>query len=162
MSERLKVTDAVILMAGMGSRLRSNGADPTKPLTPLLGRPLVSYILEELACAGIRNTYAVVGFESERVIEQVAPLAPVDLTIQFILNPEWKKQNGISVLAAKGKVTAPFLLTMSDHLYGEAMVEHFIAAALPDQVNLAVDRKIPSIYDLDDAMKVVTEGERII
>ena len=43
------ISEAVILMAGSGSRLR--GADDTflKPLVPILGRPLISYTIEALA-----------------------------------------------------------------------------------------------------------------
>ena len=64
-----RVAEAVILMAGSGSRLR--GADETflKPLVPILGRPLISHTIDALVKAGIRKVNAVVGFESERVSE---------------------------------------------------------------------------------------------
>ena len=155
------ISEAVILMAGSGSRLR--GADETflKPLVPILGRPLISYSIDALAGAGIRKVNAVVGFESERLSAAVARLMPAGIEICVIKNLEWRKENGISLLAAKDYVTAPFLLTMSDHLFNDATVDLLIESADLNQLNLAIDRKLDSIFDLDDAMKVQTRGDRV-
>jgi 1L-myo-inositol 1-phosphate cytidylyltransferase len=155
------ISEAVILMAGSGSRLR--GADETflKPLVPILGRPLISYTLDALAGAGIRKVNAVVGFESERLSAAVARLIPAGIEISMIENLEWRKGNGISLLAAKHYVTGPFLLTMSDHLFDDATVDLLIESADLNQLNLAVDRKLDSIFDLDDAMKVQTRGDHV-
>jgi 1L-myo-inositol 1-phosphate cytidylyltransferase len=155
------ISEAVILMAGSGSRLR--GAEETflKPLVPILGRPLISYTIDALAGAGIRKVNAVVGFESERLSAAVARLMPAGIEICVIKNLEWRKENGISLLAAKDYVTAPFLLTMSDHLFNDATVDLLIESADLNQLNLAIDRKLDSIFDLDDAMKVQTRGDRV-
>ena len=40
------LSDAVILMAGSGSRLRRGGENCPKPLLTLAGRPLICYTLE--------------------------------------------------------------------------------------------------------------------
>ena len=149
-------------MAGTGSRLRTATRSVIKPLVPILGRPLISYTFEALRQAGIKTIYAVVGFESDAVIRQVAPLAPPGLAIRFIENPDWQKQNGVSVLAAAQHVTAPFDLTMSDHLFDQSILDLIVGRGAPDGLNLAIDRKLDSIFDLDDAMKVQTRGEQIV
>jgi choline kinase len=156
------IDTAVILMAGLGSRLRAGEQRIAKPLIQLLGRPLVSYTLEALARAGIKNVYAVVGFEKESLVPQVEPLAPATVTLRFIDNPEYRKQNGISVLAAAKHVNAPFLLTMADHLFEQSIVDLVLHAPVADGVNLAVDRKIDTIFDIADAMKVQTRDDRIV
>jgi choline kinase len=156
------IREAVILMAGSGSRLRSAQNALPKPLTPVLGRPLISYTLDTLAGAGITKINIVVGYESDRLTAAVAELAPTNVTLSFILNPEWQKQNGISLLAAAENVTSNFLLTMSDHLFDNVIVDLLMDSAVPGVLNLAVDRKIDSIFDLDDAMKVQTKGDRVI
>jgi len=148
-------------MAGSGSRLRGADESFLKPLVPILGRPLISYTIDALAGAGIRKINAVVGFESERLVAAVRRLVPAGIEICFIENPEWQKQNGISFLAAKDYVAAPFLLTMSDHLFDEAIVDLLIESADLGCLNLAIDRKLNSIFDLDDAMKVQTRGDRV-
>jgi choline kinase len=78
------------------------------------------------------------------------------------LNSQWQKQNGISLLAAAKSVTGSFLLTMSDHLFDNVIVDLLMDSAVPSVLNLAVDRKIDSIFDLDDAMKMQTKGDRVI
>jgi choline kinase len=154
-------SEAVILMAGEGSRLRGSDNTFLKPFVPLLGRPLISYTLDALIRVGIKTVDFVVGYESGRMIEQAKQFLPSDLTASFIENRDWQKQNGISLLAAAGHVSKPFLLTMSDHLFEGALVDHLFASSEPDFFNIAVDRKLDSIFDLEDAMKVQTCGDRI-
>ena len=78
-----------------------------------------------------------------------------------ISNPDWQKQNGLSVLCAAGKVSAPFFLAMGDHLFDAAILKRILEHADRAQLNLAVDRKIETIFDLDDAMKVQTSSDRV-
>jgi choline kinase len=156
------ISEAVVLIAGEGSRLR--GADKTflKPFVPMLGRPLISYTLDMLIGAGIKTVHFVVGYESERMIPQVKQLIPSGVSASFIENPDWHKQNGISLLAAAGHVVAPFLLTMSDHLFDDVMLDRLLDSFDSGFLNIAVDRKLDSIFDLKDAMKIQTRGNRII
>lgn len=156
------VSEAVVLMAGSGSRMR--GADETflKPVTSVRGRPLIGYTLDALIQAGIKKVYFIVGYQSARMIAAVTPVIPPELEFSFIENPEWQKQNGISLLAAAKHLDAPFVLTMSDHLFDNAIVDLIIRSSKADELSLAIDRKISSIFDLDDAMKVQTRGDRII
>jgi choline kinase len=156
------ISEAVILMAGEGSRLRSSDKTILKPFVPLLGRPLISYTLDALIGAGIKTVNFVVGYESERVIAQLKQLFPSGLNAFFIENRDWQKQNGVSVLAAANRITSPFLLTMSDHLFDNTIVDRLIESADPDFLNVAVDRKLHSIFDLEDAMKVQTRGNKVI
>ena len=155
------ISEAVILMAGEGSRLRGSDNTFLKPLVPVLGRPLISYTLDALVPAGIKTVNFVVGYESGRMIEQVKQLIPAGLSVFFIENRDWQKQNGISLLAAAGHVSAPFLLAMSDHLFDGAVVDHLLDSSEPGFLNIAIDRKLDSIFDLEDAMKVQTCGDRI-
>ena len=103
-----------------------------------------------------------VGYESERMVEQVKQLIPSGLSASFIENRDWQKQNGISLLAAAGHVSKPFLLTMSDHLFDNAVVDRLLDSFDSDFLNIGVDQKLDSIFDLDDAMKVQTRGNRVI
>jgi len=155
------VSEAVILMAGEGSRLRGAGKNLLKPFVPVLGRPLISYTLNALIRAGIKTVHFVVGYESKRMIAQLKRLVPSSVSASFIENPDWRKQNGISVLAAAGYVGAPFLLTMSDHLFDHAIVDCLLDNFDPGLLNIAVDRKLDSIFDLRDAMKVQVPGNRV-
>jgi len=158
----LKITDAVILMAGTGSRLRGSAETIAKPLIPIGGRPLISYALESFEKAGVERIYAVVGPNGDELAAAVAPLLPSRMQFHPISNPNWQKQNGVSLLTAEGKVRAPFFLAMGDHLFEGSILDRLLSESDPTRLNLAIDRKINSIFDLDDAMKVRIDGNRLV
>jgi len=156
------ISDAVILMAGSGSRLRGPDETFLKPFVPVLGRPLICYTIDALIHAGIKKASFIVGYQSARMIEAVKQLIPSKIEPCFIENRDWQKQNGISLLTAANQVTSPFLLTMSDHLFDRSIVDLLVRDTVLDQLNVALDRKLDSIFDVDDAMKVQTRGDRIL
>ncbi len=160
MSER--VTEAVILMAGAGSRFQRNGETRLKPLVPLAGQPLISYMLETLADSGIETIHAVVGFERDLLRRELEPLIPPQLNVRWVDNPHWRLKNGLSLLASAPQVQRPFLLTMADHLFAATIVDLLIAEQRSGWLNVAIDRKIGSIFDLEDAMKLQTRGKQIV
>jgi choline kinase len=52
---------------------------------------------------------------------------------------------------------------MSDHLFERAILSMLARGASdPDCLYLAVDRKLDTIFDMEDATKVQTDGERIV
>ena len=155
------VSEAVILMAGEGSRLRGSDKIFLKPFVPVRGRALVSYTLDALTRGGIKTVHFVVGYERQRMIAQVKQLIPSGVSASFIENRDWQKQNGISLLAAAGHIGAPFLLAMSDHLFADAIVDCLLDDFDPRLLNIAIDRKLNLIFDLDDAMKVQTRGDNV-
>jgi choline kinase len=161
-SDRLpRFNEAVVLMAGTGSRLRVSGHLVPKPLVPVLGRPLICYLMDSLTKIGVDTLHAVVGWESARLITGLEPLLPDGIQLHPIQNHAWKKQNGISLLQAENQVRGPFFLLMADHLFDLSVLESLVRQADPAQLNLAIDRKIASIFDLDDAMKVQTRNGRV-
>jgi choline kinase len=156
------ISEAVILIAGEGSRLRGSDGTFLKPLVPVLGRPLICYTIDALIHAGIKKASFIVGYRSAQMIEAVKQLIPSKIEPCFIENRDWRKQNGVSLLTAANQVTSPFLLTMSDHLFDRSIVDLLVRDAVLDQLNLAIDRKLDSIFDVDDAMKVQTRGGQIL
>jgi 1L-myo-inositol 1-phosphate cytidylyltransferase len=155
------ITSAVILMAGSGSRLRAMGNTLPKPLVPIAGRPVFSYTIESLKKAGINTVHVVTGSNSDALLAGLGPLIPAETKLHPIHNPEWQKQNGISVLAVAEHLSSPFLLTMGDHLFEPSIVDLAIHNADPNALNVAVDRKLNAILDLADAMKIKANGDRV-
>jgi choline kinase len=157
----LSITDAVILMAGTGSRLRGSADTIAKPLIPIAGRPLISYAIDSFDKVGVKTVHGVVGPNGDELAAAVAPLLPAHMRFHPISNPNWRKQNGVSLLTASERVTTPFFLAMGDHLFESSILDRLIAHADLTRLNLAIDRKIDSIFDLGDAMKVRTQGNVI-
>jgi choline kinase len=103
----------------------------------------------------------VIGANGDPLVAALRRLMRSSMRLNPIPNPDWQKQNGISVLCAAVKVRAPFFLTMGDHLFDSSVLELVAESTDCSELNLAVDRKIEAIFDLDDAMKVQTRGDRV-
>jgi len=56
---------AVILAAGLGTRMKS---DMAKVLHPILGKPMISYVLETAYALAADNIVVVVGHQADEVI----------------------------------------------------------------------------------------------
>lgn len=152
----------VILAAGLGSRLRSDQGVP-KPLRPVAGRALILTVLDRFYQAGVPEAVIVLGHRADEVRAGIER-AGSPMSLEFVMNPRYEMSNGLSVLAARPAVRdRPFFLSMSDHIFEASLIEGLKAAALPeDGLVLAVDRKLDTIYDMDDATKVRTEDDRIV
>jgi UDP-N-acetylglucosamine diphosphorylase/glucosamine-1-phosphate N-acetyltransferase len=62
-------TIAVVLAAGKGTRMKS---DLPKVLVPVAGRPMIEFVLDALAAAGVTNTIVVIGYRGDLVRETLA------------------------------------------------------------------------------------------
>ena len=51
---------------------------------------------------------------------------------------------------------------MGDHLFDPSVLERIVEEADRSELNLAIDRKIEAIFDLNDAMKVQTNADRVV
>src|SRR5437879_601155 len=58
---------AAILAGGLGTRLRSVIADRPKVLAPVGGRPYLTYLLDQLAKAAVREVVLLTGYGAEQV-----------------------------------------------------------------------------------------------
>lgn len=154
------IREAVILAAGWGSRvqgLATHGEKISKPLIPLAGEPMIARVMRTLAGAGIEHLVVVTGFLAEDVARTAQSVATeLGVTCDPVFNPRWHDlANGVSALAAKPHIKGPFLLSMSDHAYDRSVPERLAHEGLGEWgVRLAVDRKLDTIFDMDDATKV--------
>ena len=70
---------AVVLAAGMGTRMKS---DLPKVLVPALGRPMIEYVLDALATAGIGKTIVVIGYRADDVRQTLANRKNLEFALQ--------------------------------------------------------------------------------
>lgn len=69
MPEHSRPVTALVLVGGLGTRLRPVLSDRPKPLAPVGDRPFVSRILDQLAAAGLREAVLCTGHLGDRVRE---------------------------------------------------------------------------------------------
>lgn len=153
----------LIIAAGRGSRLASKG--DSKPLVSLLGLPLIERAILTARKGGINDFYVVTGYEGEKVRRYLDKLGQrTNTNITHVINEEWEKGNGISVLKAKDLIKEPFILLMADHLFDYSILEGLKKEQISeDEIILAVDRNIESnkLVDIDDVTKVLVEDNKI-
>jgi choline kinase len=154
---------ALILAAGNGSRIRTVAGSLPKPLVKFNGKPLLEHVLIAARDAGIERFVIVVGYRGDSIRSWVASQSFDGIRIDFVENPDYNKANGVSLLKARHLVTQPFLLLMSDHIFESSTAAALIRRPVQnDGTILAVDRKLDSIFDMDDATKVRCVGNHIV
>ena len=62
---------AMLLAAGLGLRMRPLTATTPKPLVRLAGKPLLDYVLDRLAAAGVETVVINVHYLPKQIIEHV-------------------------------------------------------------------------------------------
>lgn len=100
---------AVVLAAGKGSRMKS---DLPKVLFPVLGRPMLHWVLDALEQAGIKKFIVVVGYRAEDVQEAVSSRPNVSIAHQ-----EEQLGTGHAVQMCRDKLenqTGPVLVVAGD------------------------------------------------
>lgn len=155
--------NAVVLAAGNGDRFR-NGTRNSKLLHPLLGQPLLLRTLDSAREAGITAVTVVVGYQADRVRALVEDSAPRGVTIAFAHNPDWRLENGLSVLAARPLIDAPrFAVLMGDHVFEPAVLQRLLRFPMNDNESvLAVDARPVAPAVAAEATKVRRHGSHIV
>jgi choline kinase len=157
------VNQCLILAAGNGSRIASVAGGVPKPLVPLCGVPLLEHVMTSSREAGIERFVIVAGYCADLIRQWLSGRPMSGFSVTLIQNLEYHKANGISALAAKTELHQPFLLLMSDHIFEPKTAKALLRQPLADdEVILAVDSKIESVFDLDDATKVQRRGDYIV
>lgn len=157
-----RLTRAIVLAAGTGSRLSEETNAVPKPLRPVAGVPLLVRVLRTLQSVGIREAVVVTGHEGDRVRRTLVAEPSLGLELVFVENLQFTKKNGVSLLSAAPWVDRECLLTMADHLYSPELVRRLLAVELPPNAcALGVDYDTERCFDPDDATKVRVVSGRI-
>jgi choline kinase len=152
---------AVIIAAGMGSRIWNRTDNRPKTLLPCGQGTILSTIIDNFRQTGINNFIIVIGYQSEYVRSYVEENIPADINIEFVENLQWEKGNGISV-----KVVEPltgserFMLSMSDHIVAVSALKRIVQSDAKENL-LLVDPDGKDVFDVDDATKVKLDGTAI-
>lgn len=99
---------AMLLAAGLGTRMRPLTEHTAKPLLPLGGRPLLDHALDRLAAAGVETVVVNAHWQSGRVAAHLAARPPAPRTVL---------QNEPDLLDTGGAVRAALPLLGPDPFY---------------------------------------------
>ncbi len=77
----MKITQAMVLAAGLGARLRPITNTIPKPLVPVGGRPMIDYVLDTLADAGVERAVVNVHYLADRMVEHLSRYKKLEIVI---------------------------------------------------------------------------------
>ena len=152
----------IIIGAGRGSRLGPETAEIPKTLVPVMGRPMLDWILEALAQAGFarRDVVFVSGY-----LEEVIRTRYPEFT--YVTNHGWQTNNILaSLLCAREHLQGGFVSTYSDIVYEGGVVERLLESTVPIALgcDTAWRRRYVSRsqHPETDAEKLVADGARVV
>lgn len=106
---------ALILLAGLGTRLRPHTYSKPKPLVPVAGKPVLGHILDSLAGLEIDETIFVVGYLGEQIQKYVAGHYP-QMRAHYVEQTEMKGQ-AHAIHLAKEFINQDVLIIFGDTIW---------------------------------------------
>lgn len=91
-NKKQKITTALLMAAGMGTRIRPLSEETPKPLIPVRGVPMIETLIQAIKLAGIEKIIITVGYKKEKYFY----LKDKYSNITFIENHEYTLKNTIS------------------------------------------------------------------
>lgn len=154
------VRSALIPAAGRGARL--DRPDTPKPLVEVGGEAMIVRLARQLARAGVEQLVVVVGYRGAQVARELRAHSDLGLDLRIVHNPRWKQGLVHSILAARGAVRDPFVISMADHVFDDAMVFDMVHADPPSRgVAMLVDRRVDE-YAVESAVTVRCDGDAVV
>lgn len=152
----------IVIGAGRGSRLGPETDEIPKALVPVMGRPMLEWILEALAAAGFarKDVIFICGYKAE-VVQARYP------EFTYVVNADWERNNILaSLLCARDALGGGFVSTYADIVYRGSTVKKLVAspydkvlACDTDWRRRYVDR---SQHPESDGEKMRADGDRIV
>lgn len=149
---------AVILAAGLSSRIRSIANGLPKCLLRFGGQTILDFQIESLFDAGVESLAIVVGYGKEHITEHVAREHPEKCgSISFIVNPKFATTNNIySLWLARHWVgESDFISLNADVLYHPTIILPAIATRA--DISVIIDEEFR-----EETMKVIIRNGRVL
>ena len=108
----MKITRAVLLAAGRGTRMRELTADIPKPMLRVRGKPVLEHIVDGLRAADVQEFLVVIGWRGDVVREHFGD------SVEYITQQVQDGTGRVVELARKFVCDGPFVLS-----YGDILVE---------------------------------------
>lgn len=132
---------AVILAAGIGSRMGNLTKDRPKTMVPVNGKPILDYIIDSLIKNDVHKIHIVTGYKNEIIVSHISETyGKTPLEFNFIHNDRYSTTNNIvSVQMCLDKMSEDdTILIESDLIFDSKLIKSIIDS---DHDNIAVVSK---------------------
>ena len=119
---------AVVIAAGLGTRLRPLTERYAKPVLPIDGQPVISRLLRELADASCPRATVVTGHLADQIETLLGDGSGFGIELRFVRQPQ---PDGSADAVRRAGEEPPYLVTAADTLFPAGSIAHVAAATLP-------------------------------
>lgn len=109
-----KVSQAVILAGGLGTRLRPFTDDNPKPMYPFEGKPFIEYLILQIKEFGIKEVLILLGYLPEKISDYLGDGSRYGMKISYNITPV-EYNTADRLLHAKEQLEERFLLMYCDN-----------------------------------------------
>lgn len=132
------ITTALLLVAGMGTRLQPLTLNSPKCLTEVGGIPILERLITNLRAQGFERLVVVIGHLGEHIQEFLKKCAG-DMQVDYVVNPDYRTTNNIySLWLARLEIHEPFLLVETDLVFAPWMLNDMLQPG-----RMAVSNRLP-------------------
>lgn len=154
----IDVTEAIVLVGGLGTRLRSVVGETPKALAPIAGRPFLDWLLDDLRVHGIARVVLATGFGSERIEERYRDGRP-GLTIDISRESEPLGTGGALRLAC-ARTTSSHVLAVNGDTFAAWQPERLSLVAARRRAPVTVGLK--RVTNTDRYGSVTMDGDKLV
>lgn len=147
---------AIILVAGVGWRLKPYTQTTPKCLIEIGGKSLLRRYLDTFAALGLDEAVLVVGHLKEQIMAEAAR-GPAEVEVRFVTNEQFTRGNILSLWHARHEFDDDVLIMDGDVLFPRELLARLIAS--PDSNAIAVDERF---QDTGEEQKVVCEDGWVV
>jgi len=134
MTDSNRITTALLLAAGTGTRLRPLTRNAPKCLTGVNGRSILDRLIYNLRAKGIDRLVVVLGYQGDKIREFLRHKAG-DMQVDYVVNPDYRTTNNLySLWLARQQIYEPFLLVESDLVFDASMLDDML---YPDRIAIS-------------------------
>lgn len=154
----MKLAEAIVLVGGLGTRLRGVVGDVPKPLAPVAGRPFLTWLLDRLAAMDIGHVVLATGYRSDQ--------------IEMAIGQEWKGMALSYSIESEPLGTGGAIAMARAHLRGAAAhvlngdtwlsYSPAVLAALVQERGAGIGVALAEVPDVSRYGVVRLNGERIL
>ena len=130
-----RITTALLLAAGTGSRLFPLTQDSPKCLTLVNDKSILERLVNNLKKQGFKRLVIVTGYKKECIMDYLGEKSG-DISIEYIHSPLYKTTNNIySLWMARNIINEPFVLFESDLVMNSTLLNDMVC---PDRMAVAL------------------------
>lgn len=150
---------ALVLAGGKGTRLRPLTYTLAKQLVPVANRPVLHYVMDQIAATGIREVGVILSPETGDQIREALASNPWGLAFTFLLQDEPLGLAHAVKIARPFLERAPFLMYLGDNLIGEEIAPYVQEFAAESADALIFLKEVPDptkfgVAELDEKGRV--------